>query len=368
MDRIYRVGVIGRTGRGDYGHGIDTVWAEVPRTKVVAVADDDKVGLAAKAKALDVDQAFSDYRQMLDTVKPDIVAIGPRWIDQHRDMVLAAVERGMHVYMEKPFCRTLAEADEMVAACERTHARLALAHHTRYSPKIAVIKELIAAGRIGKVLEYRGRGKEDRRGGGEDLWVLGSHVMDLTRNFGGEPQWCQSMVTVEGRPITASDVAVGAEGIGPLAGDSVKAMYGMSDGATAYFGSTRGMAGSPSRFGLQIYGSGGIIEIVTGHLPQAKLLEDSSWSPGRSGAAWQDITSAGVGVAEPMKDGGLHAGNVAAVNDLIASIEENRQPLCNVYEARGIVEMISAVFESHRLGARVPLPLANRQNPLTMLG
>jgi len=47
MSRTYRVGVIGRTGRGDYGHGLDAVWRDVPGTQVVAVADDDKLGLAA---------------------------------------------------------------------------------------------------------------------------------------------------------------------------------------------------------------------------------------------------------------------------------------------------------------------------------
>ena len=57
MPDTFRVAVIGRTGRGDYGHAIDTVWAEVPTTKVVAVADDDRVGLAAAAKRLKVDRA-----------------------------------------------------------------------------------------------------------------------------------------------------------------------------------------------------------------------------------------------------------------------------------------------------------------------
>ena len=99
MPKTYRVAVIGRTGKGDYGHGIDTVWAEVPETQVVAVSDDDKMGLAAAAARLKVDQAFSDYRQMLDAVKPDIVAICPRWIDQHRDMVVAAAQGGAHIYM-----------------------------------------------------------------------------------------------------------------------------------------------------------------------------------------------------------------------------------------------------------------------------
>ena len=52
MQKKFRVGVIGRTGRGNYGHGLDTAWLDVPQTEVVAVADDDKSGLAAAAKRL----------------------------------------------------------------------------------------------------------------------------------------------------------------------------------------------------------------------------------------------------------------------------------------------------------------------------
>jgi len=368
MAKTYRVAVIGRTGRGNYGHGLDTVWNEIPETQVVAVADDNKMGLAAAARRLGVDHAFTDYRKMLDEMKPDIVAVAPRWLDKHAEIVTAVCEYGAHIYMEKPMCRTLAEADEMVAACERTHVKLAIAHQTRYSPKLARMKELIHSGNIGRVLEYRGRGKEDRRGGGEDLWVLGTHVMDMIRFLGGHPQWCQASVTQSGQPVQASDVSEGNEGIGPLAGDAIHAMYGMPDGSVAYFDSTRNAAASPTRFGLMIYGSGGIFEIHTGHLPAAKYLGDPSWSPGRTGEKWQDVSSAGIGIEEPLKEGGHTAGNVLAVKDLIAAIEEDRQPSSSVYEARGATEMIVAVFESHRLGEKVPLPLKNRKNPLTMLG
>ena len=150
MAKKYRVGVIGRTGRGNYGHGLDAVWGETPGVEVVAVADDSKSGLAAAAKRLKVDAAFSDYRKMLDKAKPDIVAICQRWVDKHHEMVLAAAERGIHIYMEKPMCRTLREADEMVAACERTHTKLAIAHQTRYSPKVKIVQQLIKGGKIGQ--------------------------------------------------------------------------------------------------------------------------------------------------------------------------------------------------------------------------
>ena len=225
---------------------------------------------------------------------------------------------------------------------------------------------MIYDGRIGKVLELRGRGKEDRRGGGEDLWVLGSHVMNLMHHFGGEPNWCMANVMQDGKPVAKEHVAEGAEGIGPLAGDSLTAMYGMDDGVTAYFASTRNM-GVGKRFGLQIFGSEGIIEILTGYLPAVNFLPDPNWSPGRSGAKWIPVSSAGPGQREPLPDGGSNAGNVLACKDLIAAIEEDRLPECSVYEGRTTVAMIAAVFESHRLAAPVEMPLKNRKNPLTML-
>jgi predicted dehydrogenase len=268
--------------------------------------------------------------------------------------------------MEKPMCRTLEEADQMIAACEKKDVKLAIAHQTRYSPKLIAVRDMIEDGKLGKILEFRGRGKEDNnRGGGEDLWVLGSHIMNLIHHFGGEPNWCFAHVRNKEKPITRSDVVEGKEGIGPLAGDNVAAMYGMEQGATAYFGSVRGANGN--RFGLQIHGSNGIVEILTGHLPAVHFLPDPAWSPGRSGAKWVPVSSAGPGAPEPLKDGGLAGGNLLAVKDLLSAIRDDRLPECNIYEARTTVEMIAAVFESHRVNAPVRFPLQNRKNPLAML-
>lgn len=367
MRKRYRAAVIGRTGRGDYGHGLDIVWKNVPDVEVVAVADDDKAGLRKAAERIGVDQAFGDYREMLDKVKPDVVSIGARWVDMHRELVVETAQRGVHIYLEKPLCPTLADADEMVAACERSHVKLALAHQTRYSPKIPVIQELIASGKLGRIVELRGRGKEDQRGGGEDTWVLGSHVMDLIRTFGGEPEWCLAAVTQEGRALQASDVVDGNEGLGPLAGDAVRAMYGLPKGVTAHFSSYRGAGGNPSRFGLEIYGTAGVIRMGTGYLPQVRWLEDSSWASAANGTAWKNISSAGVDADEPLEDHGAHSGNLLAAKDLLAAIEEDRQPLNSVYDGRADVEMIVATFESQRRGGLVKFPLENRRNPLSQL-
>lgn len=366
--REYRVGVIGHTGRGNYGHGLDTVWREIPNATIVAVADANPKGLDAAVKRLKAPKGYADYRKMLEAEKPDLVSICPRHLDQHHDMLLAAVAAGVRgIYCEKPLCRTLAEADEMIAACDKRGVKCAVSHQTRYSPKLRVVREMIKAGQLGRILEFRGRGKEDGRGGGEDLWVLGTHVLDLIHTLGGDPQWCFATVHQNGRPIRPADVKPGKEGIGPLAGDEVHAMYRLASGAVAYFDSIRGGRGSPTRFGLCIHGTKGVVEMHTGHVMPVHFLPDSSWSPGRTGKKWVPVSTAGPGKPETMKDGHLHAGNVLAVQDLIAAVEKGRQPESSIAEARTAVEMIVAVFESQRQRRPVPFPLTNRQNPLAML-
>ena len=365
FETTYRVGIIGRTGKGGYGHALDTAWSAVPQTRVVAVADDNKSGLGAAARKLKLNRTFLDYRKMLDEAKPDIVAICARWVDQHAEMVLAAAERGIHVYMEKPFCRTLEEADKIVATCEKTHARVQIAHPTRFSPMIDTIRGLIADGAIGTLLEFRGRGKEDRRGGGEDLWVLGSHILDMIRALGGAPSSCYARIGWKGHAVTADDVFDGPEGIGPLAGDNLQAVYQMKDGVTAHFASVRNQAGNPRRYGLQIFGSRGVIELIEGTLPTVQYLGDPSWSPGRSGASWQHVSSAGIGKPETLKGPSYQARPTLGILDLLAAIEASREPKCGMYEGRGVVEMIAACFESHRVGGPVALPLKTRANPLT---
>lgn len=364
----YRVGVIGRTGKGDYGHGLDTVWKEVPETEVVAVADENEAGLAKALERTGCKTGFADYREMLDKAKPQIVAIGPRWIDQHLELVLACVERGCHIYMEKPFCRTLAEADQIIAAVERKHVKLAIAHQTHYSPMLPIIKKMIAEDKLGTVLEIRARGKEDARGGTEDLWVLGSHVLDLMRFFGGDPTSCYATISrKDGQPATKADIVAGNEGLGPLAGDAVNAMFTLQNGVTGYFGSHRGKGGGKGRFGIQIFGSKGVVEILSGYVPAVKFLPDPAWSPGRSGVAWENVSSNGIAKPESIKDGSVYGGNVAAVKDLLMCIETDKAPGCGVYEGRAIVEMIMSIFESHRTKAPVAFPLKDREHPLSKL-
>jgi len=364
----YRVAIIGSTNRGNYGHGLDGPWQHLESCEVVAVADEHEGGRAAAIKRCGAKTGYADYREMLAKEKPNIVVICQRWIDRHHEMAIACAEHGCHIYMEKPFCPTLKEADEIIQACEMRHLKMAVAHNTRHSPVVRVVKGLIRDGRIGDVLEVRIRGKEDsKRGGGEDLWVLGTHMLDLAGMLFGEVETCFATVRENGEPVSKKHVKPGNEGIGPLAGDHVQATYRFKNGISGYFASKRGAGGSPTRFGLTIAGSKGQIHLQSGYGRTAYLLEDSSWSPGQTGSQWQTISSNGVGKPETIAADSHDGGNTEAAIDLLSSIENNRQPLSSMYDARAATEMIVSVFESHRLGKPVALPLATRENPLTLL-
>lgn len=369
MAEKLKVAVIGHTGRGNYGHGLDTVWRDVAGAQLVAVADAHAEGLVKAVKRLDVDQGFADYRKMLETVQPDLVSIGPRWVDQHLDMVLAATSTKSvkGIYIEKPMARTVADADEMVKACEQNNVKMAVAHKNRYAETVDVVRGMIWDGKIGQVTELRGRGKEDRRGGGEDLWVLGSHIMSLVNYLFGYPKWCSAHMYQDGKLVTKDDVYKGNEGLGPLAGNSLHALYRMPEGVNFHFDSIRECGTRQAGFSLQIHGSAGSFHIVFDRTPLVYWLPEPIRHVGVKPRAWVPVSSAGAGKPERIAGYGAGLWQQKACHDLISSIQDGRQPECGVYEGRVVTEMICAVFESHRLGRPVDFPLSYRDNGLKLL-
>ena len=357
-DRPLTVGVIGHTGQGNYGHGEDTVWLKIPGTKIVAVADADPKGLAEAAKRLGGVKAYADYRTMLTEVRPDIAAICPRHIHEHRDMIVAAIGAGVKgIYVEKPFVRTLAEADEIVKLCAEKGVRLAIAHRNRYHPVVDVVKQLVASGEIGELKEVRVRGKQDQRGGGLDLWVLGGHGFNLATLFTGPATSCEATILVDGRPATKADIRPGDEGVGLIVGDEVHARYETKSGIPLYFDSKKGTPAKGTPFGARLIGTKGVISLQIDEEPLAILERDGVKTP---------ITTAGIGKPEPIKDiKQVNGGHHGAVRDLLAAIAEKREPLCGPEAGRETVELTLAAFASFVAdGRKVALPLAGRAHPL----
>lgn len=359
-----RVGVIGRTGRGDWGHAIDELWTQVDGAEVVAVADESDEGLAKAVERLGLDAgpdvAFGDYKAMLARVQPDVVAICMRHIDCHAEMAIAAAEAGVKgIFMEKPFVPTLAEADAVIAACKKSNTKLSLAFVNRYSPVYAVVRDLIEGGRLGTILELRGRGKEDQRGGAEDLWVLGSHILDMMADLGGAPQWCQASVMQGGKPITKADGKPGNEGLGLMAGDAIASMFGLADGPVGYFASVKDAGQKQPNFGLAVIGTKGTIHIRSDFVPHAYFHDAPPWRVDKD-IPWQPIGPEGLDDPPPadVDRAAERAGwGRRAARDLLDAIAEDREPETGMYASRTTVEMTQAIFASALSGRRIDWPL-----------
>jgi predicted dehydrogenase len=361
--RKYRVGVIGDTGHGDYGHGIDVVWKAFEQMDIVAVADPDSAGRVAAKKRAGAQRDYADYREMLRAEKPDLVGIGPRWLDRHREMVTAAAEAGAHIYLEKAFAPSLDDADHMVAAVQKHKVKLQVAHQMRTSPFALRAKAMIAAGEIGEIQEVRVRGKEDRRAGGEDMMVLGTHVVDMLRYFLGDPQWVMSHVTRKGAEIGANDITQATEPIGPIAGTQVSAMFAFANGVHGYFASRASDQTDPLRFGTWIYGSKGVLFLPNSIYPGGGLylLPAPGWFPDEH-SKWQSIAAKPDPI--PGVAPGKESANALMVADLLRAIEHNGKPCCNEEDGRWTIEMIHGIYQSQKSEGRVSFPLKSRRHPL----
>jgi predicted dehydrogenase len=362
--RRWRVCIIGHTGHGNYGHGIDIVWKSIGNAEVLAVADPVPDGAAKAVQRTGAARSYADYREMLRQEKPDVVSICPRWLDQRVAMVEAVARAGAHIYMEKPLAASLAEADRIVATVRKHNVKLQLAHVMRASPYVRQAAALLRGGAIGTLLEMRGRGKEDNRAGGEDLIVLGSHILDLFRLFAGDPAVCFAHVTRNGADIRASDARTPSEPVGRVAGNQVNAVFSFAGGVHGYFGSMAGPETDRMRFGVYLYGSRGVLFVPNEIFPagQPYILRSPGWMP-TARAGWEPVTLADPApAASPL--GAQHLSNVAMVQDLLDAVQSGRQPMCSEIDGRWTVEMVAAVYQSHLTGRRLSLPLQDRTSGL----
>jgi len=143
----YRTAII---GYGRMAHGHAKAYQEVG-LPLVAVADISEEALARFRDQFGQRQMYTDYRQMLDEVHPDIISVVTH--DQlHCPMVVDAAERGVKgIVCEKPMAMTLKEADRMLTACRLSGTQLTISHQRYYTPQYAQARELLSSGAVGAV-------------------------------------------------------------------------------------------------------------------------------------------------------------------------------------------------------------------------
>ncbi len=354
-EKTYRAAAIGHTGAGNFGHGLHTPYKNIENTELIAVSDPNEEGrekAAAEAGAL---RSYADYRDMLEKEELDIVSVCPRWTTEHLDMVTACLEAGCSVYSEKPMTSTLADGDKIVETAKARGLKVAVAHQAVYLPATHAIKEMLDAGKIGTIQAIYASGKQDHRGGGEDMIVLGTHTFNMMRFFVGDVAWMQSHVTTDGKEIAYGDDHEPTEPVGPVAGDCINSYFAFKSGVSGFFQSRRDQAGS-GRYGMEIVGSDGTFSLRGDVANRLMVYPYPVLVPSNTDQEWE---------AMDLDQTPFSQGNELAIRDLIDAIENDRKPISAAEDAVAALEMILGAYASQLTGQRVSFPIANREHPLS---
>lgn len=191
--RILSVGVVGLgTGRRYL-----SALAELPYARLVAICDTDEAKLKRYADEYDYALAYTDYNEMLASADLDVVCVcTPDHF--HRDMVLAAFEKGLDVICEKPLALHADECEEMLLAAKKAGRVLSVGQVCRFTPAFVKAKEMVDAGLIGELSFVESEYAHDYSHMGacwrSDPAVMrhgvtggGCHAVDLLRFIAGNP-------------------------------------------------------------------------------------------------------------------------------------------------------------------------------------
>jgi predicted dehydrogenase len=357
VSQRYRAAIIGHTGHGNYGHQHEMVFKGRPNVTLVALADPDEAGRSRAAERTRALRQYADYREMIAKEKPDLVCVATRWTDQHFAMGLTALRAGAHLYIEKPITQTLVEADELLRVAQAKGLKIAVAHQMRLAPNILLLKDRIAEGWLGELLEIRAHGKQDHRAGGEDLIVLGVHIFDLMRFFAGDAAWCSARVLQQGREVTKGDAHAATENIGLILGDEIFAQFAFAKGVNGTFTSSARNREAAGPWGMELIGSKRSVRILLDIVPRFYGLKDGQWTAGGKRLEWEPLDE--VSSASTAEEN-VALANQRVVDDWLKAIEERGEPTCSGFAAMKALEMAMAVFQAGLTKGRVELPLKVR--------
>ena len=165
MEKKLRVGLVGIGGMGS-----NHLRCQLgnPRVEVVAICDILPEKMQAAKDRFDIPSisCYTDFKEMIDNEQLDAVDIStPNYL--HSIVAVYAMERGLHVFCEKPDAVSVEEALKMKEASERTGKILMVMRNNRYYTNSQYLKKLIASGECGEIYAFFHDGNEE-----VEVWFL----------------------------------------------------------------------------------------------------------------------------------------------------------------------------------------------------
>ncbi|HEY8667765.1 MAG TPA: Gfo/Idh/MocA family oxidoreductase [Tepidisphaeraceae bacterium] len=208
-------------------------YLETPEAQLVAVADLDASRLAKVQEQVGADNCFTDYKVMLERVKPDLVSVAlPNFL--HAPVTIECLRAGCHVLCEKPMAMSLKQAEGMKKEAVKAKKKLGINLSFRFTPQARALKDLCEEGFLGEVYHagtkwtrregFPGFGSwfgQKKMSGGGPLIDLGVHRIDLAMWLMGSP-----------KPVSVSGAI--HEKIGVPRGKLLKKQFDVEDFAAGF--------------------------------------------------------------------------------------------------------------------------------------
>ncbi|MEM2941552.1 MAG: Gfo/Idh/MocA family oxidoreductase [Thermoproteota archaeon] len=296
----------------------------------------------AFASKYGVARSYNDYDEMIRNAEIDAVAIcTPHYL--HHSMGTKAIERGLHVLIDKPLAVNLKESDELISSAEKKGVKLGVILQNRFDDSVMLVKKTVDEGSFGRLLlgtatinwfrneeYYSGsmwRGKWATEGGGV-LINQAIHTIDLLVWIMGDVEGVWGNTDTLFHRIEVEDIAV--------------ACLKMKNGALGMISASTAMyPGFPTR--LEIYGTDG-----------CALFEGFSLKYFMVNRREQLVKPVQTDLASWSRPEAVPAINHSRlVKDFAQAIIENRKPRVDGREGRKSLEVVMAIYESSRTGRKV---------------
>ncbi len=147
MEKL-RHGII---GLGFFGEKHAEVFSNVSPVELTAICTRRPGRLKEVGNRFNVPKRYTDYRDLLADPEIDSVSIVTH-IDDHRDITIAALNSGKHVFLEKPMAGNAGDCDAMITAAKNARGIFFIGHICRFDTRIALAKKAIAENRLGKIV------------------------------------------------------------------------------------------------------------------------------------------------------------------------------------------------------------------------
>ncbi len=320
--------------------------------EIVAICDKDASCMEDKALKFRLEdrvKRYSDYKEMLLTERPELVAVCTE-SGKHAEVALSCIEQGCNCIIEKPVALSISDADAIISAARRHHVKVSACHQNRFNKSVQAIREALERNRFGKLFygtahvrwcrdrEYYDRaawrGTWEQDGGA--LMNQCIHNIDLLRWMMGS-----EITEVTGVTDRLNHNYIEAEDLGFALIKFKNGSYGIVEGTTNIYPSNLEET-------LCIFGEKGTVKAggQSVNIIEEWRFADLLDNPDEVKARFHE---------NPPNIYGY--GHTPLYSDMIEAIECDRQPYITAEEGKKALELVLAIYKSASEGHSIKLPL-----------